>query len=334
MISLNGISGKINRVQNSNPERQTLAVVDAGTNTFRLLIFTPSIHGIINPLAIEQKIVRLGENFSNTGKISEMAQKRAIDTLKEFISIAKKHDVSGIYVAGTSIFREAENRDAFIEKVWEETGIKINVLSPEEEARMSVSGCVKCLKNNKRILLVDIGGGSTEFVLWGNNEIKFLQSVSLGVVHLTEGIIKTDPPLKEELNKMERIIEKKIKRIYNKLIKVDKTLDFELTGTAGTITTIGAILSGMRDYDRRKINMVNIQESKLRALYQNLVQMKSKDRANIPGIVRGREDLIVPGMAIVIKVMEIFKKKIMKISDYGLLEGIAIHYLNKRGGVV
>lgn len=334
MNSLNGISKRISRKQNKISYNRIISVVDAGTNTFRLLISEANLKSILSPILIEQRIVRLGEGFYETGIINKDAENRAISTLSHFYSISKRYNSSDFYVAGTSIFREAKNSRGLISKIKKHLGISIDVISPSQEAELSVMGCVAGLKRVQKVLLMDIGGGSTEFVLWERNGSRFLKSLPLGVVYLTEKFVKSDPPENEQLNKLKTFIENKIKKVYNKIIKVNTKNDFLLIGTAGTVTTIGAVLLGMKKYNREKINMLKIGKKKIKKFYLMMGKMKSSERVNIPGMVKGREDLIVSGSAIVYEVMDVFRKKIIQISDYGLLEGLAINFLKERGGEV
>ncbi len=334
MNSLSGISKKISRQQSRIPDNYIISVVDAGTNTFRLLISEANFKSILSPILIEHRIVRLGEGFYKSGIINKNAEKRAIETLKEFYSISRRYNAVDFYVAGTSIFREAKNSFDLISKIKTELGISVDVLSPSKEAELSVRGCISGFKNARKILLMDIGGGSTEFILWEKDSIKFWKSLSLGVVHLSEEFLSSDPPGKEQLNKLETIIENRIKRVYNNIIKMDRGNDYTLIGTAGTVTTIGAILLGLEKYDRSRINMLKIGKKEIERLYSRLSGMTSSERAVVPGMVKGREDLIVAGIAIVRTALDVLKKKIIHISDYGLLEGLAINFLEKRGGEV
>jgi exopolyphosphatase/guanosine-5'-triphosphate,3'-diphosphate pyrophosphatase len=334
MISLNGISKRISRGKNKITDNRPISVVDAGTNTFRLLIARPNIKDILSPILIEQRIVRLGEGFHKNGIINKEAEKRAFSTIADFYSIARRYNSSNFYVAGTSIFREAKNSSELILKIKKHFGISIDVLSSAKEAELSVIGCTAGMKRADKILLFDIGGGSTEFILREKSGIKFLKSLPLGVVHLTERFLKSDPPDAGQLNNLKTIIENKIERVYNNIIKINNENDFKLIGTAGTVTTIGAVLAGMKEYDRKKINMMKIKKEQIERLYLKLCNITSSERLKIPGIVKGREDLIVAGTALVRGIMDVFKKNIMYISDYGLLEGLALNFLESKGGEV
>ncbi len=186
MNSLSGISKRISREQGKIPDNHIISVVDAGTNTFRLLVSEANVESILSPILIEQRIVRLGEGFYKSGIINKDAEEKAIKTLKEFYSIARRYNSVDFYVAGTSIFREAKNSSDLISKIKTDLGISIDVLSPSKEAELSVRGCISGLQNIRKILLMDIGGGSTEFILWERNSVSFLKSLSLGVDHLSE----------------------------------------------------------------------------------------------------------------------------------------------------
>lgn len=301
------------------------ASIDLGTNTVRLLITESNGEGF-TPLYSNQAITRLGEGLSKDGVLIESAMERTINTILKFKKEASAYSPSNIWVAATSAVREAKNRSEFIERVRKATGLELEVIPWEEEARRTILGVFSGLEGDTNSAIIfDIGGGSTEFVLTENkNPIKSV-GTNLGVVHLSEKYIKKDPVDDGELMSLENVIADKIKdvkyRMHSSLSTHHSSL---LIGTAGTITTLAALDLNLYPYDPAKVNGYILKLESVRGILERLKAMPLKERRNIPALEKGREDLIIPGAVIVIKVMEILGFDEMTVSDYGLREGIIL----------
>jgi len=306
------------------------ASIDLGTNTFRLLIADISPAGNLAPLRTERIITRLGEGFHRNGLINEEACRRSIEALQGLLGIVASYPVERLYTAATSVVREAVNGRDFLDRVREQTGVRIRVLSGSDEARLSHAGVVSTIAAPPRCLVIDIGGGSTELVLSGNGLPLRTASIPLGVVHLAEQMISTDPPESEELRSLNTAIRNCLAaRIPRDFIREPApSAPFStappLVGTAGSITTLAAIDQGMTCYDPAHINGYRFSRARAATIYARLAATPRDERTSIPGMEHGREDLIIPGAAILLQLMEYLQAESLTVSDGGLLEGILI----------
>ncbi len=316
------------------------ASIDLGTNTVRLLVAEKEEKGF-RPLHSNQAITRLGEELSNGGILIDKAMERTISTVLNFKDEAAKYNPSAIWIVATSAVREAKNRPEFIDRIKKATGLELDIIPWEEEARMTLlgvfSGNLPLPLLNKegskgRAIIFDIGGGSTEYVFTEDKKLVNSVGTDLGVVHLSEKYIKTDPVDNEELITLEKVITDKINGVRNQTnssLRGTHPVDGShhsslLIGTAGTVTTLAALDLNLYPYNPAKINGYILKLENVKKLLDRLKKMPLKERINIPALERGREDLIIPGAVIVIKTMEILGFDSMVVSDYGLREGIIL----------
>ena len=305
-----------------------LAGIDIGTNTLRLLIAEFSGDGIYRKVESGRYITRLGEGLSGTGRLKDEAMERALRVLKGFADKCSENDVDGIYAVATSAVREAVNGRDFIQEVKNKTGIDVNIISGDEEARITMLGVYPGLEITcKDVLMMDIGGGSTEFMLVSKGEIIFTVSTDIGVVRFTEQYIKSDPPVEQELELLGRVIEDRLKKVASR--KGDIAGGVEFIGTAGTVTTLAAIDQMMRIYDAEKINGYRIKRDGVMKILKMIRSMTNKERKELPGVEEGREDIILAGAMVVYKVMEWFGLDEMTVSDAGLREGLVVDLYNR-----
>lgn len=298
-----------------------LAGIDIGTNTLRLLIAEFSGDGIYRKVDSGRHITRLGEGLSGTGRLQDEAMERAIRVLKGFADKCDENNVNNIYAVATSAVREAANGVDFINNVKIRTGIDVNIISGDDEARLTMLGVCSGLEiADKDALLMDIGGGSTEFILTSKGEIVFKVSTDIGVVRFTEQYIKSDPPEEEEIEFLGGIIEDRLSKVGS----VKGYSGVEFIGTAGTVTTLAAIDQMMRIYDPEKINGYRIKRDGVMKILKMIRSMTNKDRKELPGVEEGREDIILAGAMVVYKVMEWFGFDEMTVSDAGLREGLVV----------
>ncbi|HEX9756626.1 MAG TPA: Ppx/GppA phosphatase family protein [Nitrospiria bacterium] len=302
--------------------------IDIGSNTLRLMVGRVEAQKV-EAIRFERKITRLGEGVAQTGRLSEDGMNRSIQALKEFCGVLRDFSVKEVAVVGTSALRSSNNQEFFLKKVDQETGLKIEVISGEEEAKRTFDGIVFGSEGIEgEFCVLDIGGGSTEIIIGRKKEIENLKSLYLGVVSLTERYLKSDPIQQKEVQELrEEIIEllKEIPFLYQ------RESQFDLIGTAGTLTTLGAICQGLGQFDRRKIHNQLISKVFVENVLTDLVSKTLTQRRNIPGLEPGREDVIVPGVLILLCVMDLLGVSKVKISDYGLLEGIILHRAEQLG---
>ncbi len=296
------------------------ASIDLGSNTVRLLVAKKE-KDKLETLLSSHRITRLGKGLNAGGNLSAEAIRDTIGAIKEFKKEAAPYKPEQIWIVATSAVRPATNQAAFIKDVFEETGLKIEVIPWHEEAKMASLGVNYALGIKGEILLFDIGGGSTEFILCEGGEIKESVGTELGVVTLAETYIKNNPPQEYEILTLAAEVDKNIKDVKS---KITLSQGCRLVGTAGTITTVAAIDMDMFPYDPLRINGHRIGRDRIEEIKNTLSGLTLKEIENMPQIEKGREDLILPGIIIICRVMDIFGFKEMMISDYGLREGIIL----------
>jgi exopolyphosphatase/guanosine-5'-triphosphate,3'-diphosphate pyrophosphatase len=304
------------------------ASIDIGTNTIRLLIADIQPDGRMIPLRCEHLITRLGEGFHAGGMLSEPACRRTLNALDAFSHLINAYPASRIHAVATSVVREAGNGADFCSRVAQLTGIIITVLSGAEEARLTLAGVLASVRAADLCLIVDIGGGSTELILAGDGLPLHTTSVRLGVVHLSEALLHRDPPSHAELLSLNAIIHERLDSALahdfsSSLLSLSPS-SVRLIGTAGTITTLAAIDQEMEDYDPARISNHRLSRATIDAIFHRLAAMMRDQRTTVAGLEKGREDLIIPGTAILLSLMHRFGCDTITVSDGGLLEGILI----------
>ena len=301
------------------------AAIDSGSNTFRLLIAESSANGAPwQTVDYAYAITRLGEGLHHTGKLGEAGMRRAIETYNTFAKILEDHAVSPerTFAAATAAVREAVNRDEFSARVQEETGIRIQVISGEEEARMSLNGACSVLNPETRenMLLFDIGGGSTEFIrAYGQKRVDDI-SRKLGVVRLVEAHLKSDPPSSGDYVSLKQAADAHLSEV--EAFWPDHRAPAHLVGTAGTVTTLAATALNLFPYDAERINNYCMNRSVFDALRDRLLSLTHDERRIIRTIETGRSDLIIAGLAIIEAVMDRWNYSELISVDAGLLEGL------------
>ena len=305
-----------------------IASIDIGSNTVRLLIMEYDENQNFQILASRRVITRLGEGMDIHGKLIEPRISETIAALSTFRQDCRTHGNPPLHAVATSAVREASNGKEFVSLAREKTGIEIEIIPWEDEARLTLKGVFwKLPHENRKALTFDIGGGSTEFILSeGKNIINFCSS-PLGVVRLTEKFIHQHPVNNNEYEKL-------VKHLSNELRAIKKKLsDFVpqvLIGTAGTVTTLAALIKNIYPYDPEKIHGTLLMQQDIGTLLQNLKIKSLNDRLDLKPLERGREDLIIAGTVIVLKVMETFQCETLLVSEYSLREGITLKGLENK----
>jgi exopolyphosphatase/guanosine-5'-triphosphate,3'-diphosphate pyrophosphatase len=294
------------------------ASIDFGTNTARLLIAEQSPEGI-TPIRVDREIVRLGGGFTDRYGLSAEARERGLACLCRFSEILSAYGVKRVRASATSAVRDAFNGSQFVDDVFEKTGIRLAVIDGDEEARLTLAGVLSALDSGSGTLVVlDVGGGSTEFTLSVHGTPVFIKSMPIGVVRLTEGF----RAMTDMAERVRLVVDQLEKELTAAGIVI--TADTELVGTAGTATTIAAIKLEMTDYDYRKVNNYCVSSEDIVRIFQRLTPLTPAERLLVKGVEKGREDLIVAGLVIITSIMERFGFNQLKVSDFGLLEGLAL----------
>jgi exopolyphosphatase/guanosine-5'-triphosphate,3'-diphosphate pyrophosphatase len=308
-----------------------IAAIDVGTNTIRLLVADRVGGKRFTTVVREELITRLGGGFVD-GALSETAMERTIQGLTGFRSTLAELQPEKVVAIATSVVRQARNRERFIQKARGETGIEIHPVSGEKEAELASQGALLPVDSGfDEALIFDIGGGSTEFIFTQKTEVLFVESVNLGVVHLTEAHLLHDPPRKEELEAIERTVHLKIEGVRQHfrdaaLFPFKPDVQVMLIGIAGTPTTLAAIDLALTAYDRGLVMNHTLGRDRLASIFQDLTGKDAAGRLLTPGLQKGREDLIIPGTLIVRAIMDAFGFSVVRVIDSGILEGLVLSY--------
>jgi exopolyphosphatase/guanosine-5'-triphosphate,3'-diphosphate pyrophosphatase len=307
-----------------------VASLDLGTNTFRLLIADVISRNRLSPLFTKRAITRLGEGFAQQGLIQPPAINRSMEVLEDFAKIIDHYQVEKVCAVATSVIREADNGEAFTHQIYERTGIEVRTLSGFEEAQLTLKGVLSAVEpRTTNALVFDIGGGSTEFILTEATRPLKTESIALGVVFLAETLLTSDLPTTQELSLLSTTIRKHLSLIdwpdtLRTSVPSENLPPFSLIGTAGTVTTLAAIDQKMEIYDPRTINNYHLSRDTLLNIYHRLTTVTAAQRTAVPGLEKGREVVIIPGTAIVLEIMNLFRCTHLIVSDAGLLEGILL----------
>jgi exopolyphosphatase/guanosine-5'-triphosphate,3'-diphosphate pyrophosphatase len=301
-----------------------LAAIDVGSNTIRLLIGTIEDRKIKDVYS-DRKTTRLGNGVDHTGRLQDENMRTSLVVLREFSSILAKYGVECVRAVATSALREASNSDSFVKKVRDNTGIRIEVIPGEKEAELTLKGVLFSLPGISpgqpgSGFIVDMGGGSTEWILYGGDRLD-MGSMPVGVIKLTRKFIKTDPVSRSDIADLDHEITSLLNGLKPRMGQYinDNTC---FIGTAGTFTTIASVDLGLDAYSREKIHLHRISLEKLRAMSESLLSLPLEKRKKVKGLEPERADLIIPGLQFTIKVMDFFRLNELTVSDYGLLEGL------------
>jgi exopolyphosphatase/guanosine-5'-triphosphate,3'-diphosphate pyrophosphatase len=305
-----------------------MAGIDIGTNTLRLLVARLDGPDKLIELDSDYHITRLGEGLRREGRLLPSAMARTVAVLSQFRKKLSSYELNDLVVVGTSAVREAKNREEFLDRVKKETGFEVEWISGTEEARRTFLGVLLGIGVSRhRMVVMDIGGGSTEFVLAEHGRPTQILTTDLGVVTLTEKYLTTDPIATTDFKALRAAIEIRLKPVCEGLM-AEKP--FSLIGTAGTITTLAAIDQRLEHYDPDKINRYRLKKSSVAGMLKDFLSKTIKERCSMPSLEKDRADIIVAGTAILMMTMDRLECSEILVSDYGLREGILLNrYLQK-----
>jgi exopolyphosphatase/guanosine-5'-triphosphate,3'-diphosphate pyrophosphatase len=299
-----------------------LAGIDIGTLTCRLLIGQVSGDGKLTEVHADRKILRLGEGVDRDGLLRPAAMARVIETLRDWRAVINRYHVDAQIAVATSAVRQARNREEFLGRVKQEVGFEVEVISGEEEARRTLLGIRSGLPAGvTSILGLDIGGGSTEFMLDRPGQAPVIRSIEIGVVRLTERLLTSDPPSNDQVQAARELILKETAQIAPALGNLAGTT---FIGTAGSITTLAAMAQQLTTYEPIRIHNYRLSLDTVRGLEREILARTKAQRRAMPGLEAGREDVVVAGTLILRGVMETLGFTEGLVSDVGLREGVLI----------
>lgn len=307
------------------------AVIDVGTNTIRLLVAEAEGPVTFRPLCQKQVITRLGERLQQTAELSPAAMERTIHALKRFAEVAKDCGAEEVIAVATSAAREASNRIPFLQRVRREAGLQVTVASGETEALLTALGVCHALGPAYHdMLIIDVGGGSTEFTRVAQGRITKRLSLPLGAVRLTEASLRSDPPHPSELQAAATTIRHTLRGVPEALGDGRET---PLVGTAGTITTLAAIDLGLDVYDQQRVTGHRLSRARIQELLGQLISLPLAERRKITGLEPDRADVIGAGTLLTAEIMILLGADTLTVSDGGFREGILLHRLAREQGV-
>ncbi len=300
-----------------------VAAVDCGTNSTRLLVGRPRPEGGIEVVERLMTITRLGAGVDRTGRLDPAAMQRTLDVLTHYGEVARGLGVERMRASATSAARDAENSDEFFERATAALGVRPELLSGDEEGRLSFRGATADLDPALGpFLVVDIGGGSTEFIAGpGRGEPTGVLSVDVGCVRLTERFLHGDPPEAHELVAAISLVEAHLADVF-RLVPGAREASC-LVGVAGTITTVAAVEIGLAHYDRDRIHHFRLTRDAIEDVFRTLATESRADRVHNPGLEPERADVIVGGCCVLVAIMRTFGFGECLVSEADILDGLA-----------
>ena len=315
------VAGTVEPIHDERPGR--VASVDQGTNSTRLLVAEPDGTGGFEDLARDMVITRLGQGVDETGRIAPEALRRTLVVLARDVRRARALHVDRIRIAATAALRDAANAAEFERPVVELAGSPLEIVSGEEEARLSFLGATRGLDAPPPFLVLDIGGGSTEFVV-GSERPSAAISTQMGSVRLTERFVRRDPPDANELGRMRAAVGELLDDVERAMPARDA---HTFVAVAGTSTTVQAVSLELDFYDPERIHRTRLSREDAARVASRLAGMTTAERAALHVMAPGRADVIVAGSVILVEVMERFGFDEAIVSETDILDGLVLGML-------
>ncbi len=300
-----------------------IAALDIGTNSTRLLIANLISRTNLSVLRKESVITRLGKGLNISKILSGKSIEKTLEALSSYNAIMKNEKVEKVRIVATSAVREAENRQEFLAEVKQRFDMDVEVISGIEEAKLSFNGATYGASFNDRfnVLVLDVGGGSTELTLGGPLRPVRVFSFNIGCVRLTEEFIHNDPPTTDEL----RAIKKNIRGVAEKAISgILYERPRKIIGLAGTVTTLSAIKQHLEIYDYKKIHNAELKLIEIEAIFEQLINLSLEKRKMIVGLEADRADVIIAGTLIVLEILKLLGFNELVVSEHDILDGLVL----------
>ncbi len=308
------------------PPAAPTAAIDCGTNTIKLLV--SAVDG--EQLVREARMVRLGEGVDATGRLSPAALRRTFAAIEEYAGLVTAHEVGPIRFCATSATRDAVNAEEFAAGVLERLGVRPEVLSGEEEAALAFAGAVGhlALVPTGEILVIDVGGGSTELIVGraGESVPGAAVSMDVGSVRLHERHLDTDPPTAQQVAALVADVEASLDAALGGSPdegRIDLSTISTIIGVAGTVTTVAAGVLGLAAYDRTAIDQQVLGVERVHQHVAELVALSIEERRALPWMHPGRADVIAAGALILSRVLARCGASDLVVSECDILDGIA-----------
>lgn len=300
-----------------------VAAIDMGTNSTRLLVADVVGHGadaVVTTIDRRMTITRLGQGVDADRRLHLDAIARTLAALREYGEVIRAHDVTAVRAVATSAARDADNRDDLFVPAIDLIGARPEVISGSEEAELSFLGATSELTGvDAPYLVVDIGGGSTEFVI-GHHAPEASVSVDMGCVRLTEQFLESDPPAPEELSNAVGYVRDILRDVEQDVRGVATAST--MIGLAGTVSTMAALDIGLATYDRDRIHGYVLTSAAVEDAFRALATEPREERRHNPGLEPGRVDVIVGGAIVLVTILRTFGYDELVVSESDILDGI------------
>ncbi|MCS7028649.1 MAG: Ppx/GppA family phosphatase [Bacteroidia bacterium] len=307
---------------------QVLAAIDLGTNTFNLTFAEIKSKDEVQIKEKYKEMVRLGQGGIGQGQIAPEAFERGLCAIKKFKKIIDARGTNKVIAMATSAIRSAKNGKEFIKTVKEQTGIDIQVINGNEEAALIYQGIKHAVHlDNEEVLMIDIGGGSVEFIVGNANSAKLIRSINVGAQRLLDAFVKSDPITENDLAQLRSHLKNELEKLLQEIQEFEvKTI----VGSSGSFEAIGQIIAHKQKKDITTINEFSFTPQDFKSVFHQIVNSNVHQRLQIPGMDKQRVDMIVPGCILIDFVLSYLPTvKILKVSHYALKEGIIYNYVEE-----
>jgi exopolyphosphatase/guanosine-5'-triphosphate,3'-diphosphate pyrophosphatase len=298
-----------------------LAALDVGTNSTRLLVGDVEDGVIVAEHAREMVITRLGKGVDRSGRFDPAALRRTLEVLAGYAEVCRRLGVERRRLVATSATRDAADRQVFVDGVRDLLGVEAEVLSGQAEAAAAYRGATAGLGGDEPTLVVDIGGGSTELIDGDGTTPRAMVSLDIGCVRLFERHLHTDPPTAAEVAALRADVAAHLDRVGEVL---DPAVAERVVGVAGTVTTVTAIALGLEAYDPRRIHLATVDATQIAATAEKLAAMTVAERAALPVMAKGREDVIAAGALLLDELVRRFQIQQVVASEADILDGVLL----------
>lgn len=304
------------------------AFFDIGTNTIHMLVVEIHRDGTFRVLDHEKDNTRLGDGSFRSRQLGPQTFRRGVEVLDRFCRLAREHGVTRWVAVATSAVRDAQNGEQFAAAVYRKTGLRIRVISGKEESRLIFLGALAGRRlGRRRVLVIDVGGGSVELIVGRPAQMDFLDSFPLGVSRLTDLFLQKDPPSKKQLEKLECHVEKVLRKSARKIRKLSWS---QVVGASGTMINLGSMIYESKTMQPFYLNKpYSFSRKALRRVHQKIVSISLRERLRFPGLDAKRADLIVAGSALTLALMRLLKFKKITLSRGGIREGLVLDFIEK-----